>query len=102
MCQGSNSCIIIEVGTSRTERQEVAVQARYVEVGGQPGGGQSGSGQEGGVPAVARGGAGQGGAEDSACVISLIELSDFLLCAVITWIKEKKPIKMTMEKYRRD
>lgn len=57
MCQGSNSCIIIEVGTSRTERQEVAVQARYVEVGGQPGAGQSGS--EGGVPAVARGGAGQ-------------------------------------------
>lgn len=95
MCQGSNSCIIIEVGTSRTERQEVAVQARYVEVGGQPGGGQSG--REGGVPAVAR-----GGAEDSACVISLIELSDFPLCAVITWIKEKKPIKMTMEKYRRD
>lgn len=49
------------------------------------------------MPAVAR-----GGAEDSACVISLIELSDFPLCAVITWIKEKKPIKMTMEKYRRD
>lgn len=97
MCQGSNSCIIIEVGTSRTERQEVAVQARYVEVGGQPGGGQSGSGREGGVPGVAR-----GGAEDSACVLSLIELSDFPLCAVITWIKEKKPIKMTMEKYRRD
>lgn len=33
------------------------MQARYVEVGGQPGGGQSES--EGGVPAVARGGSGQ-------------------------------------------